>query len=342
MTRKLSRRTLALASALSAVIAASPVLAQTYPDRTITMIVPFAAGGAADVSGRIIGEGMSKHLGQTIVIENVAGAGGSTGSLRGKNAKPDGYTIGLGHMGTHGAALATNPKLPYDPRKDFDYLGIVNLTPNLMVARKDFPANNLKEFIAEAKKLGKDLKIAHNGIGSLSHLTCLQFFQLIGSEPTYVTYRGFGSVANDLLAAKIDGTCDLVASVSGHINGGSIKGFGITGTERSPVLPNIPTAKEEGLEGFTVQSWLGLYVPKGLPEPILAKLREVVEKALSDPEIVDKFAKIGGGVPKGDMRGPANMLKRVGYEVDVWTEAIKNAGGPPPPEEPAPAEPKKN
>jgi tripartite-type tricarboxylate transporter receptor subunit TctC len=293
------------------------------------MIVPFAAGGAADVTGRILGEGMSKHLGQTIVIENVAGAGGSTGSLRGKNAKPDGYTIGLGHLGTHGAAMATNPKLPYDPRKDFDYLGIVNTSANLMISRKDFPANTLQEFIAEAKKRGKDLKIAHNGLGALSHLTCLQFFQLIGTEPTYVVYRGFGQVVNDLLAGKIDGTCDLVASAAGHIRGGSIKGFGITTPERAPAVPDIPTSKESGLPGFTVQSWLGLYAPKGLPEPILARLRETVEKTLADPEVASKLANIGGGIPPPELRGHANMANRVAYEVETWTEIIRKAGGPP-------------
>jgi len=334
MQKSRSRRLLAqsfavIALAVSCGAGAAPAAAQTYPDRTITMIVPFAAGGAADVTGRIIGEGMSKVLGQTIVIENVAGAGGSTGSLRGKNAKPDGYTIGLGHMGTHGAAMATNPKLPYDPRTDFDYLGIVNTTPNLMVMSKEFPANNLKELIAEAKKRGKDLKIAHNGIGALSHLTCLQFFQLIGVEPTYVVYRGFGAVANDLLANKIDGTCDLVASVTGHVTAGSVKAFGVTSLKRSPAIPNVPTAAEEGLPGFTVQSWLGLYVPKGLPEPMLAKLRETVEKTISDPEVQAKLEKIGGGIPPADMRGHANMLKRVGYEVDTWTEIIKKSGGPP-------------
>lgn len=324
-------RRLARAGAAAGLMAltAGPVAAQTYPERTITMIVPFAAGGAADITGRILAEGMSKQLGQTIVVENVAGAGGATGSQRGRNAKPDGYTIGLGHMGTHGAAVATNPRLPYDPRTDFDYLGIVNLTPNLMIARKDFPANNTKEFIAEAKRLGKDLKMAHNGLGSISHLVCLQFFQLIGVEPTFVVYRGFGQVANDLLAGKIDGSCDLVTSVSGHVSGGSIKGFGIAGDHRSPALPNIPTAKEEGIEGFTVSSWLGLYVPKGMPDPILMKLREVVEKALQDPEIKAKLEATGGSVPQGDMRGPENMLKRIHLEVATWTEVIKKAGGPP-------------
>ena len=314
---------------LAAALGAAPVQAQTYPERTITMIVPFAAGGAADVTGRIIAEGMQKHLGQTIIIENVGGAGGSTGSQRGRNATPDGYTIGLGHMGTHGAAVATNPKLPYDPRKDFDYLGIFNTTPNLMIVRKDFPANSLKELIAEAKKLGKDLKIGHNGVGSLSHLTCLQFFQLIGVEPTYVVYRGYGATVNDILAAKIDGTCDLVASSAGHINSGVIKAFGVTTPTRSPAVPDVTTATEEGLPGFTVQSWHGLYAPKGLPAPILAKLREAVEKALDDPEVRAKLEKVGGGVPPADMRGHENMAKRVAYEIDTWTEALRKAGGPP-------------
>lgn len=296
--------------------------AQTYPTRTITMIVPFAAGGAADVTGRIVGETLGKYLGQTIVIENVGGAGGATGSQRGRNAPPDGYTIGLGHMGTHGAAVATNPRLPYDPRKDFDYLGIVNTTPNLIVTRKDFPADNLRQFIAEAKKRGKDLKMAHNGAGSLSHLTCVLFFKLIDVEPTYVIYRGFGQVVNDLLAAKVDATCDLAASVTGHINAGSVKGYGIAAPERSPAMPQIPTAAEEGLPDFQVQSWLGLYVPKGVPAPILAKLREAVEKTLSDPELQAKLAKVGGGVPKGDMRGADNMTKRVAFEVERWVKLL--------------------
>jgi len=329
MSRRHVLLRLVAGASLAGALAAAPVLAQTYPERTITMIVPFAAGGAADVTGRIIAEGMQKHLGQTIVIENVAGAGGSTGSLRGKNATPDGYTIGLGHLGTHGAAVVTNPKLPYDPRKDFDYLGIHSTSPNLMIVRKDFPANSLKELIAEAKKLGKDLKIGHNGVGSLSHLTCLQFFQLIGVEPTYVVYRGYGATVNDIMASKIDGTCDLVASSTGHITSGVIKAFGVTTPARSPAVPNVTTATEEGLPGFTVQSWHGLYAPKGLPAPILAKLREALEKALNDPDVRAKLEKVGGGVPPADMRGHENMLKRVAYEIETWTEALRKAGGQP-------------
>ena len=208
---------------------------------------------------------MSKHLGQSIIIENVAGAGGATGSLRGKNAKPDGYTIGFGHMGTHAAPVATNPKLPYDPRTDFDYLGIHLVTPNLMIVRKDFPAETLQEFVAYAKAKGKDLKMGHNGAGSLAHLTCVFFFQLAGVEPTYVVYRGFGQTINDILSGSIDGTCELIASAREHVVGGSVRGFGVAAAERTPLLPDVPTSKEGGMPEFLVESWLGLYAPKGVP-----------------------------------------------------------------------------
>ena len=160
---------------------------------------------------------MSKHLGQSVIIENAAGAGGATGSLRGKNAKPDGYTIGFAHMGTHAASVSTNPKLPYDPRTDFDYLGIHLVTPHIMIVRKDFPADTLQEFVAYAKAKGKDLKMGHNGAGSLAHLTCVFFFQLAGVEPTYVVYRGFGQTINDILSGSIDGTCELIASAREYV-----------------------------------------------------------------------------------------------------------------------------
>src|SRR4030095_7809940 len=151
---------------------------RAYPHGTITVIVPFAPGGAADTTGRIMADAMAKHLGQKLVVENVAGAGGSTGAARGESAPRDGYAIGIGHRGTHAASLALNPRLPYDPRKDFDYLGLVSTTPNIVFVRKDFPANTLAEFVAYAKARGKDLKMGHNGIGSAAHITCVLFFQL--------------------------------------------------------------------------------------------------------------------------------------------------------------------
>ena len=327
--RQQVRRAVAiLASTLVAVsVSALPASAQKWPDRNITLIVPFAAGGASDVSSRIMAEAMSKHLGQTIIIENAAGAGGATGSQRGKNAKPDGYTIGFAHMGTHAASVSTNPKLPYDPRTDFDYLGIHLVTPNLMIVRNDFPAKTLQEFVAYAKEKGKDLKMAHNGLGSLSHLTCVLFFQLAGVEPTYVTYRGFGQTINDILSGAVDGTCDLIASARAHVVGGSIRGFGVAATERSPLLPDVPTSKEGGMPDFVAESWLGLYAPKGLPPEILAKLREAVAVALEDPLVLTRFPEIGGSVPKKEDRGGDRMLEIVKSDVVRWGEVVKKAGG---------------
>ena len=317
-----------LASALIATsLAAVPALAQKWPERSLTLIVPFAAGGASDVSSRIMAEAMSKHLGQSVIIENAAGAGGATGSLRGKNAKPDGYTIGFAHMGTHAASVATNPKLPYDPRTDFDYLGIHLVTPHVMIVRKDFPADTLQEFIAYAKAKGKDLKMGHNGAGSLAHLTCLFFFQLAGVEPTYVVYRGFGQTINDILSGSIDGTCELIASAREHIIGGSVKGFGVAAAERTPLLPDVPTSKEGGLPEFVIESWLGLYAPKGVPPEILAKLREAVAVSLEHPLVQTRFPEIGGTVPRKEDRGGDRMLELVKQDVDRWGEVVRKAGG---------------
>jgi tripartite-type tricarboxylate transporter receptor subunit TctC len=323
---RIAVRLLAIVAVLATTVfscLATQARAQTYPDRSITLIVPFAAGGAADVSARIMGDAMSKILGQTLVVENVAGAGGSTGTLRGKNATPDGYTIGLGHMGTNAAAVATNPKLPYDPRTDFDYLGLINLTPNLLIVRKDLPASTLQEFTAYAKAKGKDLKMGHNGIGSLAHLTCLLYFQLIGVEPTFVVYRGFGQTINDILTGSIDGTCDLVASVAGHAQGETVKVFGVAADTRAAALPDVPTSTEGGLPEFKVESWLGYYVPKGVPEPILAKLREALLKAQEDPMVAKRFADIGGSVPPKEKRGSDYMTKLVATEVTRWVEIVK-------------------
>lgn len=327
-----TRRAAVAVSVLLAVLPAAflplSVAAQTFPERNITLIVPFAAGGASDVSSRIMAESMGKILGQSIIVENVAGAGGGTGGLRGKNAKPDGYTIGFAHMGTHAASVSTNPKLPYDPTKDFDYLGIHLVTPHIMITRKDFPATTLTEYIDYAKKNGKGLKIAHNGAGSLSHLTCVVFFQQIGVEPTYVVYRGYGQTINDILSGAVDGTCELIASTRNHVLPGAVKGFAVATNDgkRSPLLPDVPTSAEGGLPTFKIESWLGLYAPKGLPAPILAKLREAQAKALDDPEVQKKFLDIGGTVPKPADRGGDRMLEIIKSDVVRWAEVVKKAG----------------
>lgn len=318
-----------LLAAAAALQLAQPAVAQdAFPERNITLIVPFAAGGASDVSSRIMAEALAKILGQSVIVENVAGAGGGTGGLRAKNAKPDGYTIAFGHMGTHAAAVSTNAKLPYDPTKDFDYLGIHLVTPHIMITRKDLPPTTLQEYVAYAKEQGKGLKIAHNGAGSLSHLTCVVFFSQIGVEPTYVVYRGYGQVINDILSGAVDGTCELIASTRNHVLPGAVKGFGVATNDgaRSSLLPDVPSSTEGGLPSFKIESWLGLYVPKGLPPAILAKLRAAQLKALDDPDVQKKFGDIGGVVPKPADRGGDRMLEIVKADVARWAEVAAKAG----------------
>jgi len=331
LVRKLLRKGFVLSALLSAAVWTGAAIAQIYPERTITLIVPFAAGGSSDVTARIMAETMAVHLGQSIIIENVGGAGGSTGTARLKNAKPDGYTIGLGHIGTLASAVAVNPKLPYDPRTDFTHLGLINSSPNLIIVRKDFPANTLQEFVDFAKKNGKGLKMAHNGVGSGAHLACILFFNLINVEPTYVVYRGYGQTINDIMSGAVDGTCDSVASTSGHITGGSIKGFGVAGTSRHPLFPNVTTSIEAGLPGYQSDIWFGLTAPKGLPEPVLAKLQDAIAKTLADASVRKKIADIGGAVPEPDKQGGPAMQKHVESEVARWVDYMKKE--PPPPAE---------
>jgi len=295
---------------------AGAAFAQDYPSRPITLIVPFAAGGAADTIGRIMADGISKHAGQSVIVENIAGAGGATGSARVKNARPDGYTIGLGSMGTHAAAVQVNPNLPFDPKTDFDFLGLVSTTPNALFVRKDFAANTLKEYVAYARAKG------HSGIGSAPHITIVLLSQLIGVEPTMVSYRGFGQTINDILSGTIDGSCDLVAAVSGHVHGGSVKALVIAADERSPAVPGVPTASEAGLPEFKAETWTGLYAPKGTPPAALAKLSEAIAKTLADPASVKRLAAIGAGVPKPERQGGAYMQKLVVSEVDRWRKIL--------------------
>jgi tripartite-type tricarboxylate transporter receptor subunit TctC len=308
------------------VLTAPQARAQGYPQRPITLIVPFAPGGAADTTGRILADSMAKDLGQSVIVENVGGAGGSTGSTRGRNAKPDGYTIGLGHMGTHAASVAINPNLAYDPRKDFDYLGLVATTPNVIVVRKDFPAKNLQELIAYAKSKPGHLKMGHSGIGAASHITCVLFFQLIDAEPTYVTYRGYGQTVNDILGGSIDGTCDLVASVSPQVSAGVIRALVVAADERAPAVPEVPTAAEAGLPAFKAETWTGLYAPKGLPAPVLERLRQSVAKALEDPQVKERLGNVGALPPRADRRGGDYMQSLVASEVERWTGILKRAG----------------
>jgi tripartite-type tricarboxylate transporter receptor subunit TctC len=319
------RAILAMAAALG--LAGGGAAAQgTYPQRPITMIVPFAAGGPTDVIARIVGDHMSRTLGQQVVIENVAGAGGTTGITRGAQATPDGYTIMMGHMGTHGAAPALYPNLKYDPTKDFAPIGLAAGTPIVIVAKKDFPANDLKTFTEQVKANATKLNMAHAGVGSVSHTAGTLLTSVLDVKPTAVAYRGTGPALNDLMSGQVDFMADQIVNVAPQITGGTIKAFAIATPERSPALPNVPTTKEAGLPTYEVSAWNAAFAPKGVPKEIVAKLSDALSKALDDETTRKRLLDLGGVVPNAAERTPEALQKLVESEVARWTPVLKAAG----------------
>lgn len=297
-----------------------------YPERPITMIVPFAAGGPTDVVARIVSEHMSKTLGQQIVVENVAGAGGTTGITRGAQAQPDGYTIMMGHMGTHGAAPALYPNLKYDPAKDFAPIGLAAGTPILIVTKKDFPAKDLKEFVAYMKTNSDKANEAHAGVGSVSHTTCTLLNSMLGAKPSRVAYRGTGPALNDLVAGQVDYACDQIVNLVPQIQAGTIKALAIATPERSPSLPDVPTTKEGGLPDYQVSAWNAVFAPKGASPEIVAKLNDALVKALDDEATRKRLLDLGGVIPDKAGRTPEALQQLVTSEVARWTPVLKAAG----------------
>ena len=314
-------------AAAALALAAAPAFAQTaYPQRPITLIVPFAAGGPTDIIARIVGDHMSRTLGQQVVVENVAGAGGTTGSVRAAQAAPDGYTLVMGHMGTHGAAPALYPALKYDPAKSFDTIGLAAGTPIVIVARKDFPATDMKGFVEYLKKSGDKVNQAHAGVGSVSHSTGILFDSVVGTKPTLVAYRGTGPALNDLMSGQVDFMTDQIVNVAPQVTGGTVKAYAIATPERSPALPDVPTTKEAGLGAYEVTAWNAIFGPKGLPQDIRSKLVGALDKSLSDETIRKRLLDLGGVIPDAAGRGPDALQKLVENEVARWTPVLKAAG----------------
>jgi tripartite-type tricarboxylate transporter receptor subunit TctC len=324
MTKALLR---AVAAAVAIGLGTLSASAQTdYPRRTITLIVPFAAGGPTDIVARIVGEHLSRTLGQQVVIENVLGAGGTTASTRAMRANPDGYTIIMGHMGTHAAAVAVYPNLAYRPDADFEPIGMVAGTPVLILTRKDFPAKTLAEFISYVKANTDKLNMAHAGVGSVSFTTCLLLNHLLQVKPTSVPFSGTGPAMNALIGGQVDYMCDQIVSVVPQVQAGTIKALAIGTPERSPALPNVPTAKQAGLPAFDAVAWNALFAPKGTPKPIVDMLAAALDKALDDPNVRKRLLELGSELPGKDGRGPQALAALVKNEIARWTPVIKAAG----------------
>lgn len=323
MKKTIFTAAIALGLVSSGMLSENAKAQQNYPQRPITMIVPFAAGGPTDVIARIVSDHMSRTLGQQIVVENVVGAGGTTGILRGSQATPDGYTLMMGHMGTHGAAPALYPNLKYDPTKDFAPIGLAAGTPILIVARKDFPANDLKSFIAYMKENADKTNMAYAGVGSVSHSTGILFNSVIGAKPTMVAYSGTGPALNDLMARSVDYMTDQIVNVAPQIQAGNIKAYAIATPERSPALPDVPTTREAGLPEYEVSAWNAVFAPKGTPQAIVDKLDSALKQALDDGDTRKRLLDLGGVIPPAAEQGPAALQKLVEAEVARWTPVLK-------------------
>ncbi len=324
---KLPRRQfLHLAAGAAALPAVSRIAsAQAYPTRPITLIVPFPPGGSTDVGARIVADHMSRTLGQQIVVQNVSGAGGTTGSTRAMRADPDGYTILMGQMGTHAASVALYPNLAYKPDADFETIGLVTEFPLIIAARKDFPPKDLKEFAAYLKANASTLNQGHAGVGSIFFTTCLLLNSILGVKPTLVPFNGGAPTMNALVGGQIDYMCADIITGGTHLEANRIKVYAVSTPARNPVIPNVPTSKEGGLPEFQASAWNGLLAPKGTPQAIIGQLAAALDKALDDEPTRKRMLVLGCDIPEKARRGPQPFLALIKSEIARWSPIIKAA-----------------
>jgi tripartite-type tricarboxylate transporter receptor subunit TctC len=299
--------------------------AQDYPSHTVTIIVPFAAGGPADVTARIVADIFNRQLGQKFVVENVGGAGGTIGTLRAARAAPDGYTLLSGHLGTNALAAAFYPNLGYDPQKDFEPIGLTAEYPELLVVRKDFPANNLKEFVAYAKANASKLNVGHAGLGSVSYIGCLLLNSAIGIKPALIPFTGTAPVLSAMLGGQIDYECDPVLGTLSQVQAGSVKALAVAARKRSPMLPDVPTSYEQGLPEFDCAPFYAMFAPRGTPQPVVEKLVEALNKGLGEEQVQKRLTDLGADIVEPNRRGPKVLADLIKSESDRLLPILKAA-----------------
>jgi tripartite-type tricarboxylate transporter receptor subunit TctC len=304
---------------------AAPAPAQTLRSGTLTMVVPFAAGGPSDVAGRLIAAGLAEALGQNVVVENPVGAGGTVGSLRVSKSTPDGSQFVIGNSGTHAWSQSLYKNPPYNTLTDFTMLGLVVEAPRVIIVPKNFPANTLPEFIAYLKANPTTVKYGHAGAGSASHVSSILFNAAMGINIVAVPYRGLGPAMQDLIAGRIDYMSDDPSTSKPQIDGNFVKAITVTGKHRAPTLPQVPTAHEQGLT-FDVTAWQGLFLAKDTPEAIVRQLNAALGKALDLPMVRQRFEALGVEIATPERRSPEYFRKFVADEIARWSGPIKASG----------------
>jgi putative tricarboxylic transport membrane protein len=310
----MGRHLAAAVVAMMAVAGIGDARAQDYPTRMATVIVPFAAGGPADITGRIVADIFSRYLGQKFVVENVVGAGGTTGATRAARAPADGYTILSGHLGTNALAPAFYPNLAYDPQKDFEPIGLTAEYPELLVVRKDFPASNLREFVAYAKANPEKLNVGHAGLGSVSYIGCLLLHSAIGIKPTMIPFTGTAPVLNAMLSGQVDYECDPVLGTLSQVQAGNVKALAVAAKKRSPLLPDVPTSYEQGFPEFDMAPFYAVFVPTGTPQAIIDKLADALNKGLNEDAVKKRLAELGAETVEQERRGPKALTDLIKTE----------------------------
>ena len=301
------------------------VPAFTFPDRTVSMIVPYPAGGATDVVARIYADHMARILGQQLVIENVGGAGGTVGAARASRASSDGYTIFVGTLGTNAAAVAMYKNLSYDPRKDFEPIINMAITPMIVVAKNELPVSNFREFVSYLKDNGSKLNYGSGGVGAQSHLTCAYLNDLVGAKSQHVPFRGSGPALNALIAGQVDYACNNTTEIVPQIEAKTVKPLAVAGQERVPVLKGLPTAMEQGLK-FDATGWIAMFAPKGTPKDVIAQLNSAARAALKDEGVRKRLLDLGNELPSEADQTPQALGRFVVSEIEKWGPVINAAG----------------
>jgi tripartite-type tricarboxylate transporter receptor subunit TctC len=316
-----------IAAALAIVFAwIHPLAAQDWPARTITMVVPFPAGGPIDVAARILAPPMGEQLGQQIIIENVAGAGGSTGASRVAKAAPDGYVFLYGNSGTHTYSQLLTKRPPYNAITDFAPVAVFVENSKVLVTRKDFPADTLPDFVAYAKANQSRMQFGSAGAGSATHMTCVLLNAAISIDVTHVPYRGTGPAMQDLMGGRIDYICDVISTALPLIRSNSIKPIALLSPQRSAVLPDLATAQEQGLAGFDADAWNAFFLPRGTPEPIVRRLAKATSDVLDLPWVRERLEGLGLNVPAPERRTPEYLAQLVASELEKWAAPVKASG----------------
>jgi tripartite-type tricarboxylate transporter receptor subunit TctC len=319
--RKSHRFCAGLCGAILLAFAGAAQAQDNYPARPITMIVPFAPGGTSDVIARIVAEQMSQIIGQRIVPENIAGAGGSTALTRLSRATADGYTIGIGNSGTSAAVYWIHENVTFKP-DDFAPVGLIAKTAPLIALKKDFPAKTMAEFVDHLRKNPGKVTLGHAGTGSSNYLICLNFLQAARAEAQLVGYRGAAPALNDALAGSIDGVCDTATSLQTHVQAGTVKAMAVATDTRLKSLPDVPTSVEAGLPEFSMQGWNGFFVPTGTPAPVIAKLNETLRKALESEPVRKRFDDLAAAAPPEAERSPEHLGRLVPVEVERYRKLL--------------------